>query len=157
MNRGAGSPANVRIALGADHAGYATKVELFRELTDLGYKVIDFGTHSEESCDYPDFALRVAKAVASGRCDRGILACGSGIGMAITANKIKGVRAATPWSVKTAKLASQHNSCNVLCVAGRLSSLPAIKRIVRAWLTTPFEGGRHERRIEKILKIEAKA
>jgi ribose 5-phosphate isomerase B len=157
VSRSNGSGAGLRIALGADHAGFATKAELFRELTDQGYKVIDFGTHSEESCDYPDFAVRVGKAVASGRCDRGILACGSGIGMAITANKVKGVRAATPWSVKVARLSAQHNSCNVLCVAGRFSTLPSIKRIVRAWLATPFEGGRHQRRIEKIRKIEAKA
>ena len=147
----------IKIALGSDHAGYSVKKELFNKLVEDGFKVIDLGNHSEESADYPDFAARVAKAVASGRCDRGILACGSGLGMAIAANKVKGIRAATPWSIKTAKLASQHNWVNVLCVPARFLSIQSINKIVHAWLATPYEkGGRHERRIEKISKIESK-
>src|SRR5690242_533338 len=92
----------LRIALGADHAGYAVKKELVSQLSQEGYKVVDFGTHSEDACDYPEFAARVAQAVARGRCDRGILVCGSGIGMSIAANKVRGVRAAAVWSIKTA-------------------------------------------------------
>ena len=148
----------LRIALGADHAGYNTKKELLSFLASEGHKVVDFGTYSEESCDYPEFAARVGRAVASGRCDRGILACGTGLGMEIAANKIKGVRAAAPWSIATAKLTSQHNWCNVLCVPSRFLSVDNVKRIVRAWLATPYDkGSRHERRVQKILKIEAKA
>ena len=147
----------LRVALGADHAGYAVKKELMNQLTTEGYKVIDMGTHTEEPSDYPKFAYRVAKAVVSGRCDRGVLACGSGLGMEIAANKVKGVRAAAPWSISAAKLASQHNWCNVLCVPSRFLSVNTIKKMVKTWLNTPFEkGGRHERRVKKILKIEAK-
>jgi ribose 5-phosphate isomerase B len=147
-----------KIALGADHAGYQVKKELMSHLTEEGYKVIDLGTHSEDPCDYPEIAERVAKAVASGRCDRGILACGSGIGMDIAANKVQSVRAAVVWNTKTAKLASQHNWANVLSVPSRFASTPNIKKMVQAWLATPYEkGGRHERRVKKIEKIEAKA
>ena len=147
----------IKIALGSDHAGFLVKKELFNQLVLDGFKVIDLGTHSEDSSDYPDYAARVAKAVASGRCDRGILACGTGLGMCIAANKVKGIRAATPWSIKTAKLAAQHNWCNILCVPSRFLSVPSIKKIVHAWLSTPYDKGvRHERRIKKILKIESK-
>ena len=147
----------MKIALGGDHAGFAVKKELLNQLAADGFKVIDFGTHSEESVDYPDFAARVGKAVSSGRCDRGILACGSGLGMCIAANKINGIRAATPWTIKTAKLSAQHNWANVICVPSRFLSFPTIKKIVYAWLETPFEkAGRHERRVEKILKLEPK-
>lgn len=126
-------------------------------LTNQGYRVIDMGTTSETSTDYPDYAVKIARAVASGRCDRGILVCGSGIGMAIAANKVPGIRAAVVWSVGTAKLASQHNWSNVLCLSARFTKFDAVKRIIRAWLTTPWEkGGRHERRIKKIHKYEAK-
>jgi len=146
-----------RVALGADHAGYAAKKELFRELAGLGYKVVDYGTHSVEPCDYPEYALRVSKAVAGGRCDRGILVCGSGLGMEIAANKVRGIRAAAPWSVRTAKLASQHNWSNVLCLPGRFASIPTLKKMAAAWLkTAPERGGRHERRVKKIIKIESK-
>lgn len=147
----------MKIALGADHAGVDVKQALIEVLTKHGCDVVDFGTHSEESVDYPDFALLVAKAVSSGRCDRGILACGTGLGMAMAANKVKGIRAGSVWSVPVAKLAAEHNWCNVLCVPSRFVSLNEIKKIVAAWLNTPFnKGGRHERRVKKILKIEAK-
>jgi len=148
---------NFKIALGADHAGFRAKKELVEYLTNEVYKVIDFGTYSEDSTDYPDYALRVAKAVQTGRCDRGILACGTGIGMCMTANKVKGIRAAAVWSIKTAKLAAEHNWANVLCVPGRSSSVSTIKKMVHVWLTTPYDkGGRHERRVKKIIKYEAK-
>lgn len=148
----------MKIALGADHAGFSVKKELFASLAEEGYKVIDLGTYSEDASDYPDYASRVAKAVASGRCDRGILACGSGAGMCIAANKVKGIRASTPWTIKTAKLAAQHNWVNVMCVPSRFLAVPTIKKIVRAWLNTPYDkGGRHERRVGKIGKIEAKS
>ncbi len=147
-----------RIALGADHAGYPVKKALVDLLTDEGYLVVDMGTHSEERADYPDFAFRVGKAVASGRCNRGILACGTGIGMCIAANKVKGVRAASVWSVQTAKLAAEHNWANVVCVSGRVATITSIKKFIKAWLTTPPDRSeRHERRIGKISKFEAKS
>lgn len=147
----------LKIALGADHAGFLVKEELFKYLSAKGYGVVDLGTHSEESTDYPDYALLVAKAVASGRCDRGILACGSGLGMCIAANKVKGIRAVTPWSVPVAKLAAEHNWANVVCVPSRFVSISSIKKIVGAWLATPFDkSGRHERRVKKIRKMETK-
>src|SRR6266542_3698627 len=102
----------MKIAIAADHAGFVLKEELRRKLTSDGHEVVDFGTNSEESCDYPDFAQSVGRDVAQGRCDRGILVCGTGIGMAIAANKVSGVRAAPVTSIKTAKLAAQHNWCN---------------------------------------------
>ncbi len=148
----------MKIALGADHAGFKIKNELVHLLTKEGCEVIDFGCHTEDSVDYPDVANLVAKAVSSGRCERGILACGTGIGMAIAANKVKKIRAASVWSPAVAKLAAEHNWCNVLCVPSRFVSVNNIKKIVKSWLQTPFDkGGRHERRIKKILKIESKS
>lgn len=147
-----------KIALGADHAGYNVKKALVGHLTEKGYKVVDFGTHSDEPCDYPDYAWRVARAVSTGKCERGLLACGSGVGMDIAANKVKGIRAATIWAIPIAKLVSQHNWCNVLCLPSRFVSLPRLKKMVDAWLETPYEkGGRHERRVKKVLKIESKS
>jgi ribose 5-phosphate isomerase B len=146
-----------KIAIGADHAGYAFKAGLMKHLTDQGHLVVDCGTASEESTDYPDYALRVAKAVASGRCERGILACGTGIGMCIAANKVKGIRAGTVWSIKTAKLAAQHNWTNVLCLPARFVKEPNLLKMADAWLKTPYDKAeRHERRVKKILEIEAK-
>lgn len=147
----------LRIALGADHAGYWVKSEIVRHLSEEGYPVIDYGAHTEEPSDYPDFASRVARAVASGRCDRGILACGSGIGMAIAANKVSGIRAAAVWSPRVARLASQHNWANVLCLPSRFVKISTIKNIVKNWLDTPYDkGGRHDRRVKKIIKLESK-
>lgn len=148
----------LKIALGADHAGFEVKTELMKQLTAEGFKVVDMGTHTADSTDYPDYALRVAKAVASGRADRGILACGSGLGMCIAANKVKGVRATPVWSIKIAKLAAQHNWSNVLCLPARFASLSHLKKMVESWLKTPYDKSvRHERRIKKILKIESKS
>lgn len=146
----------MKIALGADHAGFDTKQKLLKQLAAEGYEVSDYGTDSDEASDYPDYANKVAEAVASGKVDRGVLACGSGLGMCIAANKVKGVRAVTPWNMEVAKLAAQHNWANVICVPSRFVAEAEIKNIVLAWLATPFEtGGRHERRVKKIGKIEA--
>lgn len=146
----------LRIAVGADHAGFPVKEPLIRFLQKAGYETIDFGTDSDESTDYPDFALKVAKAVADGKADRGLLACGSGIGMAIMANKVRGIRAAAAWSVVSAELSAEHNWANVLCLSARLTPLPTLKKMVKIWLDTPFSrGGRHERRVKKIAQFES--
>jgi len=146
----------IKLAFGADHAGFPVKSVLIPFLMKEGYKILDVGTNSEASTDYPDYARRVGKAVASGRCDKGILICGTGVGMAMAANKVRGVRAGVAWSVPVAKLVAQHNWTNVLCLGARFSSPDKIKKMVLAWLKTPHDtGGRHERRIKKIAKIEA--
>lgn len=148
----------LKIAIAADHAGFDVKNALVETLTKLGHEVVDFGTHSEDSVDYPDYAQRVALAVSKRRVDRGILACGTGLGMAMAANKIRGIRAGSVWSPAVAKLASEHNWMNVLCIPSRMVPLNQIKKIVQVWLRTPFDkGGRHERRVKKILKLESKS
>ena len=144
----------MKIAIGSDHGGFERKRELVSLLTKMGLKVVDMGCHSEDSCDYPDFAKRVAQAVSAGQADKGVLVCGTGIGMSIAANKVPGIRAAVCWSPKTAALASEHNQANVLCLSGRFLSAPAARSIVRTWLKTPFGGGRHLRRVKKIGKLE---
>ena len=140
----------MKIALASDHAGYAEKERLKPLLQDLGLEVDDLGTTSEESVDYPDYAHRVANEVAAGRADQGLLVCGSGTGMAITANKVAGVRAAVAWSEETARLARQHNDANVLAIGARTTPAGQIPAIVRAWFSTAFEGGRHAERVGKI-------
>lgn len=138
------------IALCSDHAGYEMKemVKGFLEANDLEYT--DFGTHSTESCDYPDFAHPAAIAVESGQCDRGIALCGSGNGIAMTLNKHQGIRAAICWLPELASLARRHNNANVLVLPARFIEPATAMEIVNTYLTTDFEGGRHERRIEKI-------
>lgn len=140
----------MKIALGADHAGYPLKEHLRRFLVAEGHEVTDLGTHSEESTDYPDYAAAVGRAVAGGEAERGILVCGSGIGMAIAANKISGVRAANCFDPYTTALSREHNDANVLAVAGRIAAPPYAEEIVRVFLATPFAGGRHARRTGKI-------
>ena len=140
----------MKIALASDHAGYAEKERLKPLLLDLGLEVDDLGTTSEDSVDYPDFAHRVANEVAEGRADQGLLVCGSGTGMAMTANKVAGVRAAVAWSEETARLARQHNDANVLAIGARTTPAGQIPAIVRAWFSTGFEGGRHAERVGKI-------
>lgn len=144
----------MRIALGADHGGFPAKAALARRLIRAGHAVVDFGTDSEASTDYPVYARAVGRAVARGRVDRGVLICGTGIGMSIAANKVPGVRAAVVWSDKTAALAAEHNGANVLCLGGRLHSKAAIARMVALWLATPFGEGRHARRLRKIARME---
>jgi ribose 5-phosphate isomerase B len=148
----------LRIALGSDHAGFRVKEALIKFLSSKGYRVADLGTYSEESVDYPEYAFRVAKMVSRGQADRGILACGTGIGMSIAANKVKKIRAAVVWSPKSAEMAAEHNWANVLCVSGRLSPISSVKKFVHTWLKTPFDNSiRHQRRIKKILDFESKS
>jgi ribose 5-phosphate isomerase B len=144
----------MRIALGADHAGVALKDAIKRQLDERGISYVDFGTDSTESVDYPDFAHRVGEEVAGGRADRGILFCGSGIGMAIAANKVQGVRAAAVFDADAARLAREHNDANVLSLGERVTSPDQARAIVDAFLITPFSGGRHQRRVDKIGVIE---
>jgi ribose 5-phosphate isomerase B len=144
----------MKIALASDHAGYAEKERLKPLLHELGLEVDDLGTVSEESVDYPDYARKVAEEVANGRVDQGLLVCGSGTGMAITANKVPGVRAAVGWSEETARLARQHNDANVLAIGARTTPPDQIPAIVRAWFGADFEGGRHADRVAKITAIE---
>lgn len=144
----------MKIALASDHAGYAEKERLKPLLHELGLEVNDLGTVSEESVDYPDYARKVAEEVANGRVDQGLLVCGSGTGMAITANKVPGVRAAVGWSEETARLARQHNDANVLAIGARTTPPDQIPAIVRAWFAADFEGARHAQRLEKIRRIE---
>jgi RpiB/LacA/LacB family sugar-phosphate isomerase len=144
----------MRIALASDHAGYAEKERLKAVLSDLGVEFDDLGTRSEDSVDYPDFARAVAEQVADGRVEQGVLVCGSGTGMAITANKVPGVRAAVAWSEEIARLARQHNNANVLAIGARTTPPDDIPKIVRAWFSTEFEGGRHAARVNKISDVE---
>jgi ribose 5-phosphate isomerase B len=144
----------MRIALASDHAGYAEKERLKALLTDLGVEFDDLGTESEASVDYPDYARAVAEQVADGRVEQGLLVCGSGTGMAITANKVPGVRAAVAWSEEIARLARQHNDANVLAIGARTTPPDDIPKIVRAWFSTEFEGGRHAARVAKISDVE---
>lgn len=140
----------VKVALCSDHAGYELKGAIEAHLADKGVEYEDFGTHSEESCDYADFAHPCAEAVESGRCYPGIAMCGSGNGIGITLNKHQGIRAALCWNVELAKLARQHNDANVLVLPARFIPQELALEIVDAFLSTDFEGGRHARRIAKI-------
>ncbi|MBX9691486.1 MAG: ribose 5-phosphate isomerase B [Cyanobacteria bacterium] len=144
-----------RIALGSDHAGFAAKEEIKKLLEGEGIEFEDLGTHSTDSCDYPDYARRVAESVADGRFPRGILCCGSGIGVSIVANKVKGIRAALCRDSESAKLSRQHNDANVLCIAARMTSADDLKEIINQWLSTEFEGGRHKSRVDKIEEPQA--
>lgn len=144
-----------KIALGADHAGFEEKEKLKKTLDEIGVEYEDVGTFSMDSVDYPDFAQKVGEAVAKGDAEQGIIVCGSGIGVAIAANKIHGVRAAQAWNEETAKLARQHNDANVLTIGARVIPEAEIPNIVKAWFATDFEGGRHEKRVEKITALES--
>jgi ribose 5-phosphate isomerase B len=144
----------MKVALGADHAGYEEKERLKPVLKELGIEFEDFGAVSTDSVDYPDFAAKVARKVADGEFDQGLLVCGSGTGMAIAANKVHGVRAAVAWNEETARLAREHNDANVLSLGARTTPENEIPKIVRAWFETKFAGGRHQRRIEKISELE---
>ena len=139
-----------QIPIGADHAGFQLKERLKGELLRLGYDALDLGTKSADSVDYPDFAHPVATLVEHGQAKRGILLCGTGIGMAIAANRHHGVRAGVIWDPELAKLSRQHNDSNILVLPARFVSEDEGIAILRAWLDTPFEGGRHERRVSKM-------
>ena len=144
----------MRIAIGSDHRGYNVKSKIIELLKRLDHEVIDCGTHNTESVDYPDIAACVGHKVGAGEVDRGILVCGSGIGMCIAANKIPGVRAAPCHDDLTAEMSRRHNDLNLLCLSADMLGEKLIDRMVEIWLTTEFEGGRHARRVEKIGQLE---
>lgn len=139
-----------KIAIGGDHAGFAYKTEIIDLLTSKGYEVKDFGPYSEDSCDYPDYVHPLAQAVQSGDFDKGIVICGSANGVNMVANKYQGIRSAMVWTPEMVKLTRTHNDANVLALAARFLNLEDCKLFVDLFLTTEFEGGRHERRVEKI-------
>jgi ribose 5-phosphate isomerase B len=142
------------IAIGSDHAGFKFKEAIKKYLLTLNYLVEDFGTNSEERVDYPDYAFKVAENVAKGNFDLGILICGTGIGMSIAANKVKGIRAALCNDLYTAHISKEHNDANVLCMGGRVVGEEVAKEIVKTWLNARFEGGRHVQRVFKIQDYE---
>ncbi|MGD8451653.1 MAG: ribose 5-phosphate isomerase B [Phycisphaerae bacterium] len=144
----------MKISVGNDHRGYRAKQQIKALLLEMGAKIIDHGSDSGEACDYPDIGFAVAGDVASGDADLGVLFCGSGIGMSITANKVAGVRAALCHDELTAQMARRHNDANVLCLPADLVGDALMQSIVRVWMKTEFEGGRHLRRVQKILDYE---
>jgi ribose 5-phosphate isomerase B len=143
----------MKIALAADHAGFDLKEIIKEYLKKSGNEVLDFGTNTTESVDYPDFAVPASRSVASGESDRGILICGSGQGMVISANKIKGIRAALGNDLYSAKMSRLHNDSNVLALGGRVLGRDIAVEIVKTWLETGFEGGRHQKRVDKVNSI----
>ena len=143
----------MKISLASDHAGYILKENIKNYLTGKGYEIFDAGTHNEDSCDYPEFAVKAANAVAGGDCTYGIIICGTGIGMSIVANKIRGIRAANCLSVEMAKLAREHNNANVLNLGARLLDIETAEQITDTFLTTAFAGGRHEKRVKLIHEL----
>ena len=144
----------MKIAIGADHAGFAVKEEIKTVIKALGHAAVDQGTANETSVDYPDYAEKVARLVASGEADYGVLICGTGIGMSLAATKVPGVRAAVICDEKTAALSRQHNDANVFCAGSRVLPVVKIAECLKVWLQTPFEGGRHMNRVNKINAIE---
>jgi ribose 5-phosphate isomerase B len=146
----------MKLAIASDHAGYALKEKLRQGLKDAGHEVVDCGTSSAESCDYPDFAAPVANDVAQGVADRGILVCSSGIGMAIAANKVSGVRAVPVRSRDEARLAREHNDANVLTLGAKYLDEPGAMELIEVFLHTEFAGGRHARRVAKIAQLEVR-
>jgi ribose 5-phosphate isomerase B len=140
----------MKIGMASDHAGFEYKTKLAKLLKKKGYEVVDFGTYSSVSCDYPDYAHPLGKALENGEVDLGVALCGTGNGMAITLNKHKGVRAGIAWSSEVGRLLKAHNNTNVLVMPARFISYNMATRILNLWLNTKFEGGRHQRRIDKI-------
>jgi ribose 5-phosphate isomerase B len=147
----------MKMALGSDHAGFELKEDLRAYLAGLKIEALDLGTYSEDSVDYPDVAVKVAEKVARGDVDRGLLICGTGIGMSIVANRFAGVRAALCQDLYTARVSREHNNANILALGGRLIGKGLAREILKVWLEAEFQGGRHERRLDKIAALEAKA
>ncbi|MGK7345243.1 MAG: ribose 5-phosphate isomerase B [Candidatus Nitrospinota bacterium M3_3B_026] len=145
-----------RIVIASDHGAFELKQAVAAYLKEKGYEVTDMGVHEEKSVDYPDYGEKVAKAVSKGEFKRGILLCGTGIGMSITANKFPGVRATLAYDNYTAKMSRLHNNSNILVMGGRTTAMDVAKDVVDIWLATPYEGGRHDRRLDKIKKLEDK-
>ncbi|MDW7670292.1 MAG: ribose 5-phosphate isomerase B [Bacillota bacterium] len=146
----------MKIAIGSDHGGYALKEYIYQYLLEAGYEVTDFGTHNEESCDYPVYAQKVAEAVAAGKYQRGILLCGTGIGISIAANKVPGIRCALVSDCYSARMSRQHNDSNVLALGGRVLGPEVAIDIVKTWIAAAFESGRHQRRVDLIAELEKK-
>jgi ribose 5-phosphate isomerase B len=144
----------MKIAIASDHRGFEVKKRLVALLQRLGHEVADLGTDSGDSCDYPDFAFKAALEVGEGRCDRAVLWCGTGLGMCIAANKVRNVRAAPCHDRITAEMSRRHNDANVLCLSAHLLGDELVEQMVKIWLETPFEAGRHARRVEKISRYE---
>lgn len=144
------------IPIASDHAGYSGKEIVKKILEEMGHTPVDFGTHTEESVDYPDFAVQVAERVNSGEHDQGILVCGSGQGVCMTANKYPKVRAGLVYSSESAEMTRLHNNANIMCLPGRELNEKQLREILEKWLTTDFEGGRHERRVNKIETLTQK-
>lgn len=146
----------MKIAMGSDHRGYSAKEKIKAMLASRGHEVLDFGTNTQNSCDYPDSAYPTCEAVVSGKAELGILLCGTGIGMSIAANKVRGIRAACCHDELTAEMSRRHNNANVLCLPADLIGEELIRRMVEVWVNAPFESGRHDRRVQKILSYEAR-
>lgn len=144
----------MRVAIGSDHAGYEGKEKAKQALAELGVEVEDKGTDNLESVDYPDFGAAVGRAVADGEVERGVVICGSGIGISIAANKVPGVRAALCWNEETARLAREHNDANVLCLGARFIEPELAARMIRTFVETEFSGGRHAQRVEKLAQLD---
>ena len=144
----------MKIAMGSDHGGIHLKNHLKGYLEGKGYEVVDCGTYTEDSCDYPDFAEKVCKTVTAGEVDKGILVCGTGIGISMAANKCKGIRAALVADVFSAKMAAEHNNANVICMGERTTGVGLAEMMVDTFLATEFAGGRHQRRVDKIMALE---
>ncbi|HIU98490.1 MAG TPA: ribose 5-phosphate isomerase B [Candidatus Limadaptatus stercoripullorum] len=146
----------MKIAIGCDHGGIVLKPAVIKALTELGAEVVDLGTYDESSVDYPVYGLKVAEAVASGDCDAGVLMCGTGIGISISANKVKGIRAAVVTNEFMAEMTKRHNNANIIALGGRVVTPEQAESIVKAWFTAEYEGGRHQRRLDMIADIESK-
>ena len=146
----------MKLSIASDHRGVEVKKELITYLKSLGCEVVDYGTNSTESCDYPVYGEKVARAVAAGEVEQGILICGTGLGISLAANKVKGIRAAVCSEPFTAKMARAHNNCNILAFGARVVGAELAKMMVETWLDTEFEGGRHQRRVDMITAIEEK-
>lgn len=146
----------MKIAIGCDHGGIVLKPAVIKALTELGAEVVDLGTYDESSVDYPVYGLKVAEAVASGDCGAGVLMCGTGIGISISANKVKGIRAAVVTNEFMAEMTKRHNNANIIALGGRVVTPEQAESIVKAWFTAEYEGGRHQRRLDMIADIEGK-
>ncbi|NOZ23938.1 MAG: ribose 5-phosphate isomerase B [Planctomycetes bacterium] len=144
----------MKVALAADHRGVACKKKVKEILLRLGHEPVDYGTDSTESVDYPDYALPAARAVAKGECERGVLICGSGVGMSLAANKVHGIRAALCHNEEVARASRAHNDANVLCLGADVVPESLVDKIVGAWFEARFEGGRHQRRVDKVMAAE---
>lgn len=144
----------MKLLLGSDHGGIHLKEHIKKYLADKGYEITDVGTYSEDSCDYPDYAAKLCGELVKGTAEKGILICGTGIGISIAANKCKGIRAAVCNDVYSAKMSREHNNANVLCMGERIVGVGVAELIVDTWLNTEFAGGRHARRVDKIMALE---